>query len=145
MGERSLINYPSVGKPLHLDLERPQRPAAHGVQLVARYERLHASYDGSRRGGTDDALTPTGDIDVHGFSAGVNYWATRHVRVSVDYSGYLFPDSAPTSASANGKPAQTAAQRASAPGQLLAKGVNDSARDRAHALHEVQARVGVQF
>lgn len=145
LGERSLINYPSVGKPLHLDFEKPHRAPTHGVQLVAKYERFHAGYDGSRRGGVDDALTPTGDIDVHGVSFGVNYWATRHVRVSLDYSGYVFPDSAPASATQKNGPVQTSSQRATAPGQLLAKGVNDSARDGAHALHELQARVGVQF
>jgi hypothetical protein len=36
-------------------------------------------------------------------------------------------------------------QRAVAPAQLLAKGVDDNARDNAHDVHEIQARVGVQF
>jgi hypothetical protein len=40
---------------------------------------------------------------------------------------------------------QTASQRAVAPGQNLSKGVDDSARDGAHDVHEISMRVGVQF
>ncbi len=57
----------------------------------------------------------------------------------------MFPDSAPLTASEAGGPVQTSTQRAVAPAQLLAKGVDDSARDSAHTLNEVQVRVGVQF
>jgi len=40
---------------------------------------------------------------------------------------------------------QSQTQRAVAPGQLLAAGVDNGARDSGHTLNEVSARVGVQF
>ena len=76
---------------------------------------------------------------------GINYWATRHLRVGFNYSLYLFPDSAPLTASSAGGPVQTSTQRAVAPGQVLAKGVDDTARDSSHTLNELSVRVGVQF
>ena len=55
----------------------------------------------------------------------------------------MFPDSAPTSASAMGTPVQSSTNRARAPGNTLAKGVNDDARDNAHSLHEFLLRAAV--
>jgi hypothetical protein len=40
---------------------------------------------------------------------------------------------------------QSSGQRAVAPSQLLAKGVDDSARNSNHTLNELQLRFGVQF
>ena len=86
-----------------------------------------------------------GDIDVLSVAFGVNFWATRHLRVGLDYSFFNFPDSAPLTATTAGGPVQGGAQRAVAPAQALAKGADDDARDHGHTLHEIQARVGVQF
>jgi hypothetical protein len=144
-GPHELIGHPSVGKPLHLDLTKPSIPATTALQVLAKVEELHLNYSGSRRSGTDDPLTPTGNIEAIALSLGATYWATRHVRLSINYSAYLFPDSEPVSASQKGGPVQSQNQRAMAPGQLLAKGADDSARDGGHELHEVQARVGIQF
>jgi phosphate-selective porin OprO and OprP len=143
LGSREIIGNPSYGKPLHLDLDQPQKPAQRGLQVLAKVEQLHATY-ASRRGALDPN-TPLGDIDVLSVAFGVNFWATRHLRVGLDYSFFDFPDSAPVSASARGGPVQSGAQRAVAPAQALAKGANDEARDNGHTLHEIQARVGVQF
>jgi hypothetical protein len=40
---------------------------------------------------------------------------------------------------------QSSTQRAIAPGQALAAGVDDSARNSADILHDVRARVGLPF
>ncbi len=110
-----------------------------------KYERLHLAYSGPRDG-VLDPKTPIGDIDMWSLAFGVNYWATRHLRVGLNYTYYDFPDSAPTSATAAGGATQNANQRAVAPAQLLAKGGgDDAARDHAHTLYELQLRVGVQF
>lgn len=145
LGSREIIGGgPSYGKPLHLDLKRPQKAPARGLQLLARVERLHETYSGPRDGKLD-ARSPIGDIDVTSLAFGMNFWATRHLRVGLNYTFYTFPDSAPVTPSVAGGPVQTQAQRAVAPAQLLAKGADDDARDHAHSLHELQMRVGVQF
>ena len=43
------------------------------------------------RSGVDDAKTPNGDVKVTALTLGVNYWATRHLRVSVNYGYYDLP------------------------------------------------------
>jgi hypothetical protein len=144
LGNRDIIGgASSYGKPLHLDLRVPQKVAARGLQILAKAEQLHVTY--SARAGALDAKTPLGDIDVTSFALGANFWATRHLRVGLNYTYYDFPSSEPVSASAAGGPVQTSAQRAQAPAQALAKGSDDAARDNGHTLHELQLRVGVQF
>jgi phosphate-selective porin len=88
VGDREIIGYPSYGRPIHVDLTKPQQPPEHGVQVAARVEQLGLTYKGSSRGGADDPKTPSGDNDVTSFTLGVNYWATRHLRVSLNYAFY---------------------------------------------------------
>jgi hypothetical protein len=145
IGDHDLLGPPSYGRPIHVDLSKPQKPAAQGVQVLTKFEQLHLTYDGASRGGTLDSKTPNGDIHVNAIEFGVNYWATKHLRVGVNYALYMFPDSAPLTASAVGGPVQSQTQRALAPGQLLPTGVDNGARDSAHMLNELSARVGVQF
>ncbi len=111
LGNHDILGgYPSYGRPIHLDLSQPQQRAQHGLQVVARVDQLGLTYQGSSRGGSDDAKTPSGDVNVTSFTLGVNYWATRHLRVSVNYGYYDLPT-----------------------------------RSALATLHEVSARVGVQF
>jgi hypothetical protein len=145
LGDRDIVGHPTYQRPLHLDLASPQKPAKHGLQALARFEQMHLTYGGASRAGVDDPNTPSGDVDVTSFTLGMTYWATRHLRVSVNYGYYVFPGSEPTSASSKGGPVQTASQRAIGPAQNLPKGVDDGARDGAHDVHEISARVGVQF
>jgi hypothetical protein len=146
IGSREIIGgAPTFGKPQHLDLDKPSTAPTHGLQALAKIERLHQTYSGPR-GGALDPKTPLGDIDVFSFALGLNFWATRHLRVGINYSYYDFPSSAPTSATQKDGPIQTGNQRAVAPAQALAKGGGDDpARDQGHTLHEIQMRVGVQF
>jgi hypothetical protein len=145
MGTREVIGFPAYGKPLHADLTKPSSAPQQGVQVLAKFERIHVTYSSAGRAGTPDSKSPDGDIDVNAYSLGANYWATRNVRVTLNYVGYVFPSSEPTSASTAGAPIQNSTQRAIAPAQTLAKGVDDSARNDAHTLHEISVRFGVQF
>jgi hypothetical protein len=110
VGDHEIVGYPSYGRPIHVDLTQPQRPAEHGLQVVARVDQLSLAYSGASRGGANDPKTPNGDVDVTSFALGVNYWATRHLRVSGNYAYYDLP-----------------------------------AHALVPSLHEVSARVGVQF
>jgi hypothetical protein len=145
MGDHDLIGAPSYGRPIHVDLSKPQNPPQHGLQVLAKFEQLALTYRGAQRGGKSDPNTPNGDINVDELEFGVSYWATKHLRVGLNYVATFFPDSAPVKASSAGGPVQSSTQRALAPGQNLAVGVDNSARNTADILHEVQARVGVQF
>jgi hypothetical protein len=144
-GDQDLVGPPSYGRPIHVDLTKPQKRPSEGLQVMAKVEQLHMTYDGNARGGRLDALTPNGDINVDTLELGINYWATKHMRVGLNYSYYVFPSSAPVVATAPGGPVQGPGQRAVAPSQLVLRGVDDGARDSGHDVHELQARVGVQF
>jgi hypothetical protein len=145
VGNHDLIGAPTYGRPIHVDLSKPQVPPEHGLQVLAKFEQLALTYQGAQRAGKNDPNTPNGDIRVNTLEFGVNYWATKHLRVGLNYTADFFPSAAPTTASSKGGPVQSSTQRAIAPGQALAAGVDDSARNSADILHEVQARVGVQF
>ncbi len=145
-GDREILgNYPSYGRPLHVNLSDPQKPASHALEVLAKVEELSLTYQSSSRGGIANANTPDGDIRVYDVEFGINYWATRHLRVGVNYTHSMFPDAAPASASTPGGPIQTSIQRAVSPAQTLPKGTEDSARNGSGTLEEVQARFGVQF
>jgi hypothetical protein len=146
LGNRKMIGFPSTAKPAHVDLDEPSSVVpSHALQALVKFEQLRLEYEGSSRGGVNDPGTPDGDIEVESFSVGLNYWATKHVRVTADYVTYLFPNSEPVSASTKGGPVQTSRNRAQAPAQSILVGSNDAARDGAHTLHEISMRVGVQF
>ncbi len=144
LGKRDLSGLPGYENMTHVDFSKPDAAVApHALQLLAKWEQVHLSYDSASRAGSADVKNVDGDIKVNAFSLGVNYWATKHIRLSANYVLNVFPDSAPTSASAVGSPTQSSNNRALAPGNTLAKGVNDDARDNAHALHELLLRAAV--
>jgi hypothetical protein len=145
MGSRDVLPKPGYMGPPHLDFSRERVTPDHSLQVVAKVEQLRLEYRGSERRGAPDARNVDGDIRVDAISFGVSYFFTRHVRTTLNYVYYSFPDSAPVTPSQAGGPTQTSAQRAVAPGQGLDKGSDDTARDGAHALHELSARIAVQF
>jgi hypothetical protein len=138
LGNRDINGIPGTMKPTHVDFDKPPSSPKQALQLLVKWEQLSATYEGSSRAGTPDAKAIDGDIKVNAFSLGANYWATKHLRLSANYAYTMFPDSAPSGA-------QTAAQRAVAPANTLAKGINDDARGSAHDMHELMFRVGVAF
>lgn len=139
-GKPFLTGAPGESGPRKVDFNKPDPGVSpQGMEVVVKWEQLRVNYDGAARGGTPDAKKNfDGDIKVDAFSIGANYWATRHLRMSINYAYYIFPDS-----TAGG----TKDQRALAPGNRLdAKnpGFADAAKN-AHALHELSARLGVNF
>jgi phosphate-selective porin len=145
IGDHDVVGYPSYGRPVHIDLTAPQRKHTQGLQALVKFEQLRLDYSGAARGGSLDSKTPNGEINVDTVELGINYWATKHLRIGFNYDLNIFPDSAPVSPTIPGGPQQGPQQRAVAPAQLLAKGSDDGARDSGHTLNELSVRVGVQF
>jgi hypothetical protein len=112
LGSRDVIGLPNLSKPVHVDLDKAPRPRLHGLQLLVKFEQLRARYEGASRGGKADAVNADGVVAVNACSFGATYWATRHLRGSVNWVIDTFPD---------------------------------RAADRLRALHEIQARAGLQF
>ena len=133
-GKRDISGLPGYENMTHVDFTRPDAPPAHAVQLLAKWEQVHLNYESASRAGTADAKNADGAIKVNAFSLGVNYWASKHIRLTANYVLDVFPDSAAGGSSAN---------RALAPGNTLAKGLNDAARAGAHSLHEFLLRAAV--
>jgi phosphate-selective porin len=100
--------------------------AQHALQFALRGEIIRAAYDGNARGGsTPGALSAmTNNIDVNAFQAVLTYWATRHVRLTAEYSLYQFPHG----------PQQN---------QALAPGAAAGSSPNAHILNELSFRLGL--
>lgn len=121
--------YFSLRPPKHRGAEAP-----YGLQLVLRAEAMRLRYGGNARTPElpDGELSAqTTRIHVNALQAGVTYWATKHVRLTAEYSLYGFPG-APLSAGA------AASNQAAAPG---ANG--QPAQPSADHLHELSFRVGL--
>lgn len=133
--------YENPGK-LDWSKEDPVEPA-RALQLLVKWEQIMLSYASASRGGAPDTRNIDGDIKVNAVSLGMNYWATKHVRLTLNYVYNMFPDSAPFRATAPGAPQQTSANRAMAPGNTIGTGINDRGRDNAQDLHEILARFAI--
>lgn len=96
----------------------------YGLQLVARAELMRLNYDGNARFGTEATgnYAATSNIDVNAFQFGVNYWATKHIRLSAEYSLYDVPSS---------------------DNQAVAPGRKINAASDAEVLHEISFRLGL--
>jgi phosphate-selective porin len=145
MGGREIIGNPGYENPAHVDLKKADKSPTTALQVLLKWEQLNVKYDSASRAGTADANNVDGSIKVNALSLGVNYWATKHVRLTANYVMNMFPSSAPASATAAGGPTWNADQRARAPGNTLPKLLNDDARDNAHVLHELLLRCAVAF
>ena len=145
VGDRQYVRRPGYFDPPHVDFNNPLPPTNQSLEFLAKVEQLRMTYSSASRGGTADSKSPDGVIAVDAVSVGVNYWATRRVRLSVDYDIYFFPGSEPVTPSQPGGPSQSASQRAVAPAQGLAKGVDDAARESSHTFNELSARLAVGF
>jgi phosphate-selective porin len=144
-GDRQYVRKPGYGDPAHIDFKKPLQPSRDSIEALVRIEQFRVTYAGASRAGDADTKTPDGNIRVDAITFGLNYWATRRVRLAINYGLYVFPGSEPVSASANGSPQQDASQRALAPAQQLPKGADDVARDSGHVLHELALRLAVGF
>jgi len=129
-----------------LDFSKPDKAPASALQLLLRWEQLSSNYESNARGG-DDISAIEGKIKLNTLSFGATYWLGKTLRVSANYGINWFPESAPSSATPGIDNARvwSPEQRAQAPGNTLSPGVDDSARNNAHVLHELLARVQVAF
>lgn len=145
LGNRDINGMPGDENLPKIDWSKPDtNPPARALQLLAKWEQVILSYSSASRGGKADSKGIDGDIHVNALSLGANYWATKHVRLSVNYIANMFPDSEPLSQTkSTGGPTSNSSQRALAPGNTLGQGVNDDARDNAHVLHELIFRFAV--
>ncbi|RYE93358.1 MAG: hypothetical protein EOO75_04545 [Myxococcales bacterium] len=107
--------------------------ASDALQLVVRAERLRLTYDADRHRGTDPAglSTRTDSIRIDAYQAALTYWATRHIRLTGEYSLYHVPGSPPSSP--GGVTNQAATPGARGPG----------ADPGASVLHEFSVRAGL--
>jgi phosphate-selective porin len=143
LGGRDINGTPGYENPSHIDFKKKNPEIKNALQLLVKWEQLNVTYDSASQGGTADANNIDGKIKVNAFSVGANYWMTKHLRLAVNYVYDVFPGSAPTKPSDPSVAPQSADQRAIAPGNGLGKGINDSARDTAHGLHEVLFRIAI--
>jgi hypothetical protein len=143
-GARDVNGVPGNGNPPRLDWTQsdPGVPD-RALQLLVKWEQVLLDYRSARRGGVPDPANIDGKIRVDAFSIGLNYWATPHVRLTLDYVTNVFPSSAPVKPTFRGGPAQSETNRAVAPGNTLAPGQDDTARSYAHTLSELLARVAI--
>lgn len=143
LGNTALGGRPGEQRPKHVDLSRPDSPAKLGLQLLVRWQQLRARYESAERAGVADPKNIDGKIKVDALSFGANLWATKHLRFTMNYVLDMFPGSAPRTPSDPAHAAQSAEQRAVAPGNTQTSNV--SAHDTAHSLHELLFRFGVSF
>jgi hypothetical protein len=143
-GNRDINGLPGDDNPQHIYWNRPD-PVSPGqaLQLLLKWEQIALKYSSASRSGAPDPNNMDGDIKVNAFSFGANYWATKHIRVSAEYILDMFPSSYPTTPSEKGGPVWGPTNRAQAPGNTLAAGVDNAARDSAHLLHEIVFRFQV--
>ncbi|HEX5661380.1 MAG TPA: porin [Polyangiales bacterium] len=107
--------------------------APYGLQLVARGEVVRMNYDSNRRFGPVGGLdSVTQNIDVNLFQFAVNYWATKHIRLTAQYNWYGF----------RGTPFNDKGGQGD--NQAVAPGVRTGAAG-ANALHEISFRAGLAF
>ncbi len=112
--------YGIIGPPQYKDR------APYALQLVLRGEAIRLNYDANSRFGSPGTLDPdTTRIRVNAYQAGVNFWATKHVRLTAEYSLYQFP----------GDPVEE--------NQAVAPGVRAGTSPGAHFLSELSFRVGL--
>ncbi|HNS95597.1 MAG TPA: porin [Polyangiaceae bacterium] len=124
-------------QPSRLQLDKPDPGVPpHGVELALKWEQLIANYQSAARSGQVDENNIDGDIRVNAVSAAASYWASKHLRVSLNYVLNHFPEASATGSSE---------QRAKAPGNRIAPGLDNEARQSATTLHEVAARIAVAF
>jgi hypothetical protein len=83
----------------------------------------------------------TRDIKVNAFQLATNFWATKHVRLTAEYSLYMFPGVGPAVNDRQGVatiPPGPVTNQAAAPGTRPG-----AANFDAHMLHEISARVAI--
>lgn len=131
--------YPAVKAP-----KTPVTISPTGLQLAIRGEMLRLKYDSNDGTPTLDKGfldKQTDKITVNAYQAALTYWATKHVRITAEYSLYHFPGTGIASINRVGEfpdPGKPSTNQAAAPG-ARANAFDFSARH----FHEFGVRVGL--
>ena len=109
--------------------------APFGLQVVMRGEMVRLKYNSASEAGVAAGTSAITDhIDVNAFQVATNYWMTKHVRLTAEYSLYQFP----------GTPEGTVPTAAPPTNLAGAPGARGRASDQsASVLHEISFRVGL--
>ena len=80
---------------LRLEQREPLQPP-QGLQLIARFDAVDFRYEGGSRTPFPPGMPrPDESVDgrytVYALEFGANFWASKHVRLSLNYMHYLFP------------------------------------------------------
>jgi phosphate-selective porin len=103
----------------------------YALQAVVRGEVMRMNYDSNSRFGTPGSLdSQTQNIDVNAYQFALNYWATKHVRLTAEYSLYQFSGTPTT-------------QKMGADNQAAAPGAKSGKAPDTNVLHELSFRVGL--
>src|SRR5262249_17856065 len=121
LGDAYVRPEPGISAPRQLDLSRSEGAAKRGLELLALFAGVNASYDGAIRGGELAPAAPPPTIQGYALAFAAQYWHTQHVRLMLEYAAYLTPKSGETNA------AGVPDNRTATGGEL----------GRGHALHEL--------
>lgn len=114
----------------HLELARAATlPERRGVEIAVLGAGINATYDGASRAGPADPSVLAKNIEIYQFGAALNFWHSRHLRLSINGNMYLVPKSG------------SAANAAIVPGNI---GSPPFDRDT-HTLWELGARTTFMF
>ena len=112
-----------------------------GVPAIAQPAPAAVPPDGTytyavTQGGKDSVAH---DIKVNDFQIAANYWATKHVRVTLEYSLYMFPGTPPSDPGFKGA---ADANLAGGPGSGTIGDDGKTKRGKdANSLHEISFRI----
>ncbi len=173
-GPRDIPGLPGTFSMAHLDLKKKTTETPSALYALVKWEQVSLRYDGYSNSAdtttTGAAATRSntanpaqgaydGDIKVNALSIGLNYYLTKHLRLTGQWTTYMFPDSAPANwtgappdyATAAVCDAKACANRAAAPAQSLPSAGGTTpvsvldARKDGHSLHELLFRAQVAF
>jgi hypothetical protein len=170
IGKRDITGEPGFFRISRLAFKKPEAKPAGAApakpkgpdtawRIRVRYDNVTAEYKGADESGAVaqrnvGGAPPVGkaipwydgDIKIHALQAGLDYFYTKHFGFRLNYGLYYTPDSAPATPQPGSiAPVATEANRAAAPGNRLAAGLNDDARRGAHSIHELILRAQVAF
>src|SRR6185503_3202579 len=101
-GDTFIPTEPRMQRPTRLDFSKPPSALKRGLEVLAYFGGINASYDGASRGkgSAYDAKTPGNpsgqvgtNVNIYEAGFGANYWHSSYIRATVDYAFYYTPGS----------------------------------------------------
>ena len=166
IGKRDIFGEPGFFRIARMKFKKPEAPKPGDKpkgtdtawRVRVRYDNVTAKYEGNKDSEATGKIAQRaiagaqvpfydGDIKIHAFQAGVDYFFSKHMGLRLNYGLYYTPESAPATPEPGSiaPVAKADTNRAAAPGNRLAAGQNDDARRGAHSIHELILRAQVAF